>query len=125
MKNKKITILLCDDEKDLTDTRKATLTRKGFNVLVANDGNECLEILKETVPDVLILDIKMPGKRGLEVLEKIRRGKKTKNLPVIINSVHNNEQHTNLAEKLNVAAYFPKPYRLGKIIEKINEILGI
>ena len=125
MDQKKITILLCDDEKDLTETRKETLTRKGFHVLVANNGNECLEILKETIPHVILLDIKMPGMRGLEVLEKIRRGKNTKNIPVIINSVHNNERHRKMAEKLKVAAYFPKPYRIGKIIDKINEILGL
>ncbi|MGE5197523.1 MAG: response regulator [Deltaproteobacteria bacterium] len=79
-------ILLVDDEVDFIQTMSTWLVSKGFSVILANNGASALKMIKENVPDLVILDLKMPLMDGVQVLKKIRQS--NKNLPVLIMTAH-------------------------------------
>ena len=73
-------ILVVDDEEDLVILLKAILQREGYEVIGAYNGKECLNALKRFTPDLIIMDIMMPGMTGVEATEKIRKDPSKKNL---------------------------------------------
>ena len=77
-------ILIADDNAFERQEMAAAIEEKGMHAVTANDGAACLEMLEQTVPDILVLDLVMPGKNGFEVLESIRTAPKTRDLPVIV-----------------------------------------
>ena len=72
------TIMIVDDEEDIQDLVSAILEPEGFDMVTASDGNECLDKLKTVTPDLILLDMMMPGISGRETCEKIRANPKTK-----------------------------------------------
>jgi len=76
-------ILIADDEKDISLILKKRLTAKGYSVITANDGYEALTLAELQLPDLIILDILMPGMEGDEVAEKLKEHPSTKSIPVI------------------------------------------
>jgi DNA-binding response OmpR family regulator len=76
-------ILIVDDEKDISLMLKKRLTAEGYSVITANDGYAALALAKSQLPDLIILDIIMPGMEGVEVAEKLKEHPLTKNIPVI------------------------------------------
>ena len=78
------TLLLVDDNQTLADVYAEGLTREGFEVSTAYSGPECLEILKESQPDIILLDIMMPGMDGWETLELIRKMPSCREMPVLM-----------------------------------------
>ena len=81
--NKKI-ILIVEDDVFIRDIYQVKFSQEGFEVLSAEDGIKALDILKEKVPDIILLDILMPYMNGLEVLKKIKSNEALKNIPVIM-----------------------------------------
>jgi DNA-binding response OmpR family regulator len=82
MKNKKV--LVVEDDKSTSDALVIKLEQSGFDVIRANDGLECLSIINENKPDIILMDLIMPKLDGIETLKKIRSNEETKDLPVII-----------------------------------------
>ena len=123
MEKKEVYLLMCDDEKHLTKTRMDKFTRIGYKVKIANDGEECLKMIEKEIPDILLLDIKLPGISGIEVLRKLRKKRKTKTLPVIINSVYSSSLYEKATQEYNAVDYLPKSRtRLSAIVEAVNKV---
>lgn len=80
----KIKILLIEDEKEVAELYRLKLSLDGYDVVVAENGEEGLEKAMKIAPEVIFLDIKMPKMDGFEVLKKLRESEKTKDVPVII-----------------------------------------
>ena len=115
-------ILLVDDEVDLCSILKMKLEHKGFEVAVAYSGEEALEILKEMIPDVIILDLILPKLSGYEVCAKIKVDFSLKT-PVIIHTALADTLNENLSKMCKADAYVPKPHssqELEKAIEKVT-----
>ena len=81
-----VRVLLVDDEAEFRETASRVLTRRGFEVLEAGDGFKALELHRTQAPDVVLLDLKMPGLSGIETLQKMRET--TPALPVMILTGH-------------------------------------
>lgn len=90
----KVTILLAEDDRFVSDIYKRKLDTEGYEVLFAPDGREALKIMEEIVPDLVLLDIMMPFVDGMEVLQKMKGDPRWKFIPVVM--------LTNLAEKENI-----------------------
>lgn len=86
------TILLVDDEPDVRTVYGEMLKREGYNVITAENAEEALYKLSTEKIDLMILDIKMKGKSGLEVLETLEKEKKKKNIPVILFTAYSSYQ---------------------------------
>jgi DNA-binding response OmpR family regulator len=115
---KVIRLLIVDDEIDFLDTITTRMELRGFEVSKAPDGIKALELIEKNPFDVVILDLKMPGIDGEEVLEKIK--KKKKNTEVIILSAHGSEEVASRTMELGAFCYITKPIEIEKLISVIK-----
>ncbi len=116
-------ILIIDDEKLATDLISARLEANGFDVSVANDPKVALEFLKTNKPDLILLDLIMPGMSGYEVLDKIRSGKATKDIPVIMLTARMVQADKIKALNKGLDDYITKPYDSEELLARINAVL--
>ncbi|MBI5134166.1 MAG: response regulator [Candidatus Taylorbacteria bacterium] len=122
--DKKPVILVIEDEESLRDAIRTKLASSGFAVLSAMTAEEGLEILEFHTPDLVWLDLLLPGMGGFQFLERLRKEDKFKNLPVIIVSVSASPEKVQHAFQLNVVDYIVKSqYRLEDIVKKIDSLL--
>jgi CheY-like chemotaxis protein len=106
MGDKKISVLLVDDEVDFTQSMAFWLQSKGYSVTVANDGQNALKIVKESSPDIVFLDLLMPVMDGIETLKKIREF--NKEIPVIIISAYVDDIKTKETITYGISGIFYK-----------------
>jgi CheY-like chemotaxis protein len=118
MEEKDFTILIVDDDYDIRLLYQLELVEEGYNIFLAKNGKEALEIIKKIVPDLIILDINMPVMNGLETLGRILGS--NKKIPVIFNTAYSSYQSSFLswaAEK-----YLVKSGDLKELKEAIKNI---
>lgn len=116
-------ILIVDDDPDIIESVRFPLERKGYDVLVARDGNQGIAMAEKEEPDLVILDMMMPKRSGFLVLEKIRR---THTAPIRIIMITANEgsRHKAYAEMLGVDDYIRKPFAMDRLMESVDRLLG-
>jgi len=118
-------IMIVDDEEGIVELVTAILEEEGYEVITAMDGKECLEKLKKVKPDLILLDMMMPGMSGREVCEKIRKNPKTKNLKIVFLTVARfSETGKGVLKKLNVLDYITKPFDNKDLVRRIKNIVG-
>ena len=101
-------ILLIEDNPLLTGLYSAGLKKNGLEVYVVHDGMAGLKMIEEHMPDIVLLDLFMPGVSGMEVLERIRKNPKTKDLKVVVLTINDKEEVRRKAEELGISDYFIK-----------------
>ena len=118
-------IMIVDDEESLLELVKGVLEAEGFEVVTASSGEECLTKLKTVKPDMVLLDMMMPGMSGREVCEKIRAEPSTKDLKVAFLTVAKfSETGKEALKKMNVMDYITKPFDNEDLIKRIKKIIG-
>lgn len=110
-------ILVCDDDKEIVKAIEIYLMKENYNVLKAYNGEQCLKILEENTIHLIILDIMMPKKDGIETIEEIR---KTKTIPVIMLSAKSEDEDK--IKGLNIGAddYVTKPFNPLELIARVK-----
>lgn len=117
-------LLLIEDDPLIDKMYQAKFTKEGFNVLVAKDGVEGLDLALESRPDIVILDIMMPRLSGIDLLEKLRADPKGKDIPVVILTNLAEKEEEERARKLGVEEYLVKAnVTPGAIVDKIKKYL--
>ncbi len=112
-------VLLVDDEKEFVQTLSERLQMRDLTTAVAYDGEEALSYLEEVEPEVMILDLRMPGIDGVEVLRRAK--KKHPNVEVIILTGHGTEKDETLTRELGAFAYLEKPVEMEKLAQTVKE----
>ena len=115
-------VLLVDDEREFVQTLSERLMMRDMGPAIAYDGESALNLIKEDEPEVIIIDLKMPGINGLEVLRKVKETRPE--IEVIILTGHGHDDDRELCMKLGAFAYLQKPLdinELSEIIKKANE----
>jgi DNA-binding response OmpR family regulator len=120
---KKKRILVVDDDYEIIDALRYALEAKGFEVMIARDGNQGLAMAEREVPDLVILDMMMPKRSGFLVLEKLRR---THAVPIRVIMITANEgsRHKAYAEMLGVDDYIRKPFAMDRLVESVSRLLA-
>ena len=119
-----VRVLLVDDAVDFLEPVSFWLQSKGYQVATANNGQEALDEIKRQVPNIVFLDINMPGMNGLEALKRIRA--QYGNLPVImVTAAYQNEQYFAEANKLGISGFFPKSNSLPDLTRMIEMTLRV
>ena len=116
------TILIVDDEKDLCTILSDSLSRDRYRVVTAFNGKMGLQLVKKEKPDLILLDIKMPGMDGIEVLRKIKKMKKE--IVVIMFTGYGTLETAREAMKLGAYDYVTKPVDLFLLKSLVKEVLG-
>ncbi|MBU0756970.1 MAG: response regulator [Nanoarchaeota archaeon] len=118
-------ILIVDDEPHLVELLTAILEAEGYNVTAATNGPDALDRLKNLKPDLVILDMMMPGMSGREVCEKIRAEPKTKNLNVMFLTVAKfSETGKKVLDDMKVQGYLTKPFENDDLLKHVKKIIG-
>ncbi|MBI4851962.1 MAG: response regulator [Acidobacteria bacterium] len=115
-------IEIIDDEPDINDMLKISLIKEGYNVIDTSSGEEGLRIARHHLPDLIILDVKLPDINGFEVLSCLKQDERTKDIPVIIMSILNDPQES---IKMGAIDHIIKPVDLKYLKAKINRSLAI
>lgn len=118
---KKLKLLFVDDETSLLAVCKKFFDFKNYSVFTANSGLEGLKVADHEKPDLIILDLKMPGIDGLETLKRIR--KKNKKTKVIILTGYGTAEHIREGSKLGISDFISKPFDMNELSHMIMETL--
>jgi len=118
-------VLLVDDDADILSSMQAAFEPTGAVIDTAANGNKAVEIAEKTQPDLVILDMMLPGRSGFLVLEKIKARKPRNSKPFVIMITGNmGGRHKMYAESLGVSEYFNKPVKLDKLIASAEKLLA-
>ena len=116
-------ILAVDDEQDIIELLSYNLSREGFEVTTAIDGEEALKKIRAKSFDLVILDLMMPGIQGMELCRILRNDPKTKDLPVIILTAKTDEVDRVLGLEMGADDYLTKPFSPRELIARIKAVL--
>jgi DNA-binding response OmpR family regulator len=118
-------ILLVDDDNDILTSMQAAFEPTGAVIETAANGNKAVELAEKTQPDLVILDMMLPGRSGFMVLEKLKMRKPGNTKPFVIMITGNpGARHKMYAESQGVNEYFTKPVKLDKLIASAEKLLA-
>ena len=103
---------------------RTILEEEGFSVITASDGEEALMKADNELPDLIILDLMMPGKSGLEVCKILKSQSKTKHIPVVMATVLGREVDRTLTKEAGADAHFLKPFSAFALLTEVRRQLG-
>jgi len=115
-------ILIVDDDPEIVETFEFALSRNGYRVLVAKNGNEAVVLTETKKPDLMILDLMLPKRSGFLVLEHLRQ-KTTNPIPVIVVTANDGRRHRDYVEMLGIEQYFCKPVSIETLLDAIEKSL--
>ena len=120
----KPSVMVVDDSLTMRKVLGRLLEREGFEVIIAKDGMDAMQLLQDTTPDIILTDIEMPRMDGFGLARNIRDDVRTQHTPVIMISSRTAEKHRKVAAELGVNAFFGKPVADDELVAKIKELLA-
>lgn len=116
-------VLIVEDEPFITEVLSFLLEREGLKVLTYDDGEGCVEYIRTHRPDLVILDMMLPHKSGMQVLEELRSIDILKSLPVLMLTAKGQKKDRSAAEAAGVSLFMTKPFANREIIENVQSLL--
>jgi len=118
-------ILIADDEMNIRELVKASLKREQFELYEAEDGNEALQKARQIKPDLIVLDVMMPGKVGYEVCEELKSDPETKGIYIIFLTARGGSVAETTGKMQGGDAFMVKPFEPKELREKVRKALGM
>ncbi len=116
-------VMVVDDSITVRKVTQRHLLKRGIDVLLAKDGVDAVEQLRDQVPDVMLVDIEMPRMDGYELTSRVRSDSRLKQVPIIMITSRAGEKHRDKAFALGVNEYMTKPYQEEELFDRINSLL--
>jgi DNA-binding response OmpR family regulator len=120
----KLTVLVIDDDPVILELLRVNFEIEGFDVVCARDGDEGLAMAQDIHPDVVISDIMMPRRDGLQLLSDLKGDPRTEDLPVILLSAKAQKSEVQHGLDLGADDYITKPFDPIQLIERLNAVMG-
>ncbi|MWJ26697.1 response regulator [Halomonas sp. ZH2S] len=117
-------VLVVDDEPNIVLSLEFLMEQAGFDVVTAEDGESALACVKDTVPDLILLDISLPGISGFDVLEQLRADSDKAHLPIIMLTAHGREVEREKGMALGADDYITKPFSTQALVSKVKALLA-
>ena len=117
-------ILIVDDEPDLLEMVQINLEMEGYECLVAYDGFRALDRARKEQPDLIILDVMLPGLNGYKVCRLLKFDEKYKRIPIIMLTAEAQQADRLMGEATGANYYMTKPFDADKLLAKVKELLG-
>jgi len=118
-------VMIVDDSLTVRKVTSRLLERQGYEILIAKDGVGALQLLRETVPAIMLVDIEMPHMDGFELIRAVRSNPELQNIPIIIISSRTAEKHRKVAEELGVNEFMGKPYQEDELLQHIERLIRL
>jgi two-component system phosphate regulon response regulator PhoB len=119
----KSNILIIEDEEDIRELVKYNLQREGFSVLEADTGEKGLQLIQRTVPDLILLDLMLPGKDGLEICRLLKREERTRHIPVVMMTARGEESDIVTGLEMGAEDYVVKPFSPKVLVARAKAVL--
>ncbi len=116
-------IIMVEDEVDMADLVATRLTREGYQVTVLHDGREGLEAIRAATPDLVLLDIMLPGMQGTEIAAKLRDDPRTASVPIIMLTAKSEESDIVVGLRFGADDYVTKPFSMSVLLARVDAIL--
>ncbi len=115
-------IMVVDDKRDMADAAKMVLDMEGYEVVTAYDGDEALRVAEAELPNLIFLDMQMPGKTGLEVCKILKSSAKTRNIPVLLFTASGLKVE-DLVIQAGADGFFRKPFAPADLVAEVKKRL--
>lgn len=116
-------VLVADDDTEIAILMEILLQREGYDVVIAMNGTEALDLIERKKPDVVVLDIMMPNLNGYEVVQRLRGASATRFLPVILLSARAGALDRKYGIRMGADEYVLKPFQAEDLLERIGSVL--
>lgn len=116
-------ILLVDDDEDILELLEYNLSTEGFEILKAQDGEEAMELATSKLPDLILLDIMLPEKDGLQIIRELRQQRSTRHIPVIFLTAKDSEVDEIVGLEMGADDYIVKPISIRKLVARVKAAL--
>lgn len=117
-------ILLVEDEPHIVEALRYLLVREGLEVAAHSDGVDAARLAAETLPDLIILDVMLPGKSGFDILRELRATPATAQLPVMMLTAKGQDRDRTEAEAAGVSLFMTKPFSNAEIVASVKRLLA-
>jgi len=117
-------ILVVEDEPEIRILVKTILEKAGYSVVEAEDGEAALRLVNEEEPDLVLLDVMIPGIEGWEVCRRIRENEATRRLPIIMVTVRTTDEDIQRSVECGANAHINKPFDQRELLDTIKKLLG-
>ena len=116
-------VLIVDDEEHIVELLKFNLVNAGYKVITANNGLDALKLTKENNPDLLLLDLMLPGMDGFDVCKEIKRNNESSNTSIIMLTAKGEELDKILGLELGADDYITKPFSIRELLARVKAVL--
>jgi DNA-binding response OmpR family regulator len=117
-------VLLIEDEPNIIEAIRFLLTRDGWQVDTHSDGADAVETVQLKRPDLIILDMMLPGRSGMEILRDLRDLDETRDLPVLMLTARGQSRDRDMAEKAGVSRFMTKPFSNAEVLTAVRDLLA-
>ncbi len=117
-------VLLVEDEPNIIEAVSFLLSRDGWCVSTHSNGHDAADVIRAKQPDVLVLDVMLPGRSGFDILEDIRSEGACMDVPVLMLTARGQTKDRERAERLGATRFMTKPFSNAEIIETLHELSG-
>jgi len=118
-------VLLIEDEQNIIEAIRFLLSREGWRVDTHSNGADAVEVVKDLKPDLVILDVMLPGRSGFDILEDLRAQAATSDLPVLMLTARGQSRDRELAEKAGVSRFMTKPFSNTEVLTAVRDLLYV
>lgn len=115
-------VLLIEDEPNIIEAISFILSRDGWSVKTHSNGTDALDVVRDRKPDVLILDVMLPGKSGYDILRELRSDPEGAHLPVLMLTARGQSKDRELAERAGVSRFMTKPFSNAEMLEAVRSL---
>lgn len=117
-------VLLIEDEPNIIEAIRFLLTRDGWTVDTHSDGSDAVEVVQQARPNLVILDMMLPGKSGMDILRELREIGDLANLPVLMLTARGQSRDRDMAEKAGVSRFMTKPFSNTEVLTAVRDLVA-
>lgn len=117
-------VVLVEDELNIAEAIRFLLSNDGWRVQTIANGGSAVEVIRNTMPDLVMLDVNLPGKSGFEILEELRADPVFADLPILMLTARGQSRDREMAEKAGVSRFMTKPFSNSEMLDAVRALSG-
>lgn len=117
-------VLVIEDEPNIIEAISFILSRDGWSVATHSNGHDAVGVVQEAMPDLVILDVMLPGKNGYDILRELRSEDATQGLPVLMLTAKGQVKDREMAERAGASRFMTKPFSNAEVLNAVRELVA-
>lgn len=117
-------VVLIEDERNIIEAISFILTRDGWDVKTHSNGHDAVDAVRDRRPDLVILDVMLPGKSGFDILQEIRADPELGATPVLMLTARGQDRDREMARRAGASRFMTKPFANAEVLEAVRDLVG-